>query len=135
MQFWGGGNAFGNSSYTGLAQPGGPPPQSVASAANTKLPLGKPAIAHCVMTGSAPNRSISSITVDDGGAGYLIAPFVQIINSDLDPNGAAVPSSGVGILLPAGGDPLIWNGTVCPTDPVAIWGAVTGQSFVARWCD
>ena len=135
VRFYGGGYAPGNNSYVGLAQPGAPAPNSVASAANTIEPLGKDAKAHCVMTGSVGSQSISSIVIDRGGSSYAIAPFVQIINSDLDPNGAAVPSSGVGILLPAGGSPLVYNGTVCPTDPVAIWGAVTGQTFAARWMD
>jgi hypothetical protein len=135
VRFYGGGNAYGNSSYTGLAQPGGPDPNSVASASNTIQPLGKPARAHCVMTGSAPNQSISSITIDYGGAGYVIAPYVMIRNSDLDPNGAAVPSNGVGILLTAGGGFKEYNGTMCPTEPVAIWGNTTGQAFTCRWSE
>lgn len=142
VRFYGGGNAFGNTSYAGLAQPGAPAPDSVASATTTVEPLGVPARAHCVMTGSAPSMTISSIVLDEsdgggpvGGAGYVIAPFVAILNSDLDPNGVAAPSAGVGILLPPGASPLIWNGTVCPTDPVAVWGATTGQTFACRWME
>jgi hypothetical protein len=133
VRFYGGGSAYGNSSYTGLAQPLAPPPNSVGSASNMIEPLGKGAQAVCVMTGSAPNMSIASITILRPGTGYVLAPFVEIMNGDLDPNGAAAPSVGVGILLPSGGEPLIYNGTVCPTDPVAVFGATTGQSFVARW--
>jgi len=125
VRFLGGGYA-GNTSYTGLAQPGGAAPD-----AN----VGAPAKAHCVMTGSAPNMSISSITVDYGGANYAIAPYVQILNSDLDPNGAAVPSSGVGIQLAANGGSIYYNGTACPTDPVSIWGGTSTQAFVCRWMD
>ena len=135
VRFFGGGNAFGNTSYTGLAQPGAPAPNSVASSGATVQPLGAVAIAHCVMTGSAPNLSIASITVDYGGAGYVLAPYVAIFNSDLDPNGAAVPSSGVGIYLAPGGGQIFYNGTTCPTDPVAIWGATTAQAFACRWMD
>lgn len=125
VRFLGGGYA-GNSSYTGLAQPGGAAPDTGA---------GSPAKARCIMTGSAPNMSISSIIVDYGGTGYAIAPYVQILNSDLDPNGAAVPSSGVGIQLAANGGSIYYNGTTCPTDPIAIWGATTSQAFLCRWMD
>jgi hypothetical protein len=138
VRFFGGGNAWGNTSYTGLAQPGGAPPNSVASSTKTVQPLGAGAIAHCVMTGSAPNMSIASITVDYGGAGYIIAPYVQILNSDLDPNGAAAPAVGVGILLTAGGGPgsfVKYDATVCPTDPVALYCAASGQPFTCRWMD
>jgi hypothetical protein len=134
VRFLGGGNA-GNGGYTGLAQPGGAGPNSVLSKVGATQPVGAVAIAHCVMTGSAPNQTISSIVVDYGGAGYVLAPFVLIINSDLDPNGAAIPSNGVGILLGAGGGSKEYNGTVCPTDPVAIWGPTTGQAFTFRWMD
>lgn len=131
VRFYGGGNAFGNSSYVGLAQPGAPAPNSVGSSSATVEPLGKVAIARAVLTTGA----ISSIVVDDGGAGYVIAPYVAIFNNDLDPNGAAVPSNGVGILLTPGSPPLIYNGSVCPTDPVAVFGATTGLTFACRWMD
>jgi hypothetical protein len=146
VRFFGGGNAFGNTSYTGLSQPGGPAPNSVASLAGSSQPTGVVAKAHCVMTGSAPNMSISSIVLDQsdgggehhggapiGGKGYVIAPYVAIINSDLDPNGAAVPSLGVGFLIQPGGGNLYYNGTTCPTDPVAVWGATTSQAYLCRW--
>lgn len=133
VRFFGGGDAYGNTSYTGLSQPGGPAPNSVASKDGNPEPFGAVAIAHCVMTGSAPNLSISSIVVDYGGKGYLIAPYVAILNSDLDPNGAALPASGVGFQIPAGGGNLYYNGAVCPTDPVAVWGATTAQAFLCRW--
>lgn len=134
VRFYGGGNAFGNSSYTGLAQPGGPPPNSVASSKVTIEPLGQEPKAVAVLSGAYP-ATISSITVLRGGSGFVIAPYVAILNSDLDPNGAAAPAAGVGILLQAGGPPLIYNGSVCPTDPVAVWGATTGQTYACRWLD
>jgi hypothetical protein len=128
VRFFGGGNAYGNTSFTGSSQPNFPGPNSVG-------PAGRIARARCVMTGSAPSMSISSIVVDDPGAGYVIAPYVAILNSDLDPNGAAAPADGVGIFMNASAAPLIYNGTVCPTDPVAVWGATTGQTFTCRWLD
>ena len=107
----------GSTSYLGLNQPNGPSPSH-------------PAQGHAVLTGGA----ISSIVVDDPGSGYVIAPYVQLIGSDLDPYGCAVPSATSGILVPSGGS-LEWNGTCCPTDPVAVFGATTAQSFLARMMD
>lgn len=125
VQLLGGGKA-GNASYLGLNQPGGAAPDST-------LGVGRVAKAHCVMTGSAPNQSVSSIVVDDGGAGYVIAPYVFIFDSDLDPYGCAVPSATVGFPLTAGAAPLILNGTSCFTDSVSVFGATTAQTFVCRW--
>lgn len=120
----GGGNdgVNGNSSYLGLNQPNGPSPSH-------------PARAHAVMTGSAGNLSISSIVVDDGGANYLCAPYVFIMNSDLDPYGCAVPSATVGLLVAPATGPIAWNGTTCPTDAVAVYGATTSQAYLCRWTD
>jgi hypothetical protein len=113
-----GGGSAGNSSYLGLNQPNGESPSH-------------PAKAHCVLTGDA----VSSIVVDDGGAGYVVAPFCLIYDSDLDPYGAALPSATSGILLLAQGDALVFNATCCPTDPVAVYGSTTGQPYVCRWMD
>jgi len=133
VKFWGGGNA-GNTSYLGLNQPGGEAPHNLVTA-------GAPAHGIAVMTGSAPNLSVASVTLTNGtkndplgGIGYVIAPFVQFINSDLDPYGAAVPSATVGIqLLPGAVGKLEYNGTMTPTDPVSIFGATTGQAFTCKW--
>lgn len=122
--FMGGGPAGGssgplsNKSYIGLAQPGAPAPS-------------RPAKGHAVLTGSA----VSSIVIDDPGAGYVLAPYVFIYNSDLDPAGCAAPSATSGILLSGQGDKVEWNGTCCPTDPVAIFGADTAAAYLARWMD
>lgn len=124
VRFMGGGPAGGssgplsNKSYIGLAQPGAPAPS-------------RPALGHAVLSGSV----VSSIVVDDPGAGYVLAPYVLIMNSDLDPAGCAVPSATSGILLAGQGDKLEFNGTVCPTDPVAIFGATTAQGFICRWSE
>jgi hypothetical protein len=122
--FYGGGNA-GNSSYLGNNQPGGEGP-------NTMLTPGRPAIAHCVMSGSAGNLSVSSIVVDDPGAGYVCAPFVFIQNNNLDIYGVATPSATSGRLLTAQGPPLVISGTAW-TDQIAVFGATTGQAFLCRW--
>jgi hypothetical protein len=85
------------------------------------------------MTGSAPNLSISSIVINDPGAGYAIAPYVFIMNSDLDPYGCAAPSATSGMLLSSNSAPYILNGTSCFTDAIAVFGATTGQAFLCRW--
>jgi len=125
VQFLGGGGKDGpdaNSSYVGLGQPNAASPTNYAQA-------------HCVMTGSAGNLSIGSIVVDNGGSNYIVAPYVFINGDPLDPGGYSVPAAGVGLYLPAGAAPEIWNGTICPTDAISIWGATTGQQFSCRWMD
>ena len=121
VTFFGGGKA-GNGSFLGLNQPGGEGP-------NSTLGAGRPAKARAVLTGGA----VSSFVIDDGGAGYAIAPYVFIYNSDLDPYGCAVPSVGAGLLLTANSPPLLIDGTSCHTDPIAVFGATTGQTFLCRW--
>lgn len=93
------------------------------------------ATGHCVMTGSAPNQTVSSIAIDNAGSGYLKAPYVQIYNSPLDPYGSAAPSSTSGFLLQPQGEPLIFNGTVCPTDPIAVLSPTTNAVLICRWLD
>jgi hypothetical protein len=121
VTFFGGGKA-GNGSFLGLNQPGGEGP-------NSMLGVGRPAKAHAVLTSNA----VSSIVIDDPGAGYAIAPYVFIYNSDLDPYGCAVPSVGAGLLLAANSPPLLIDGTSCHTDPIAVFGATPGQTFLCRW--
>ena len=134
IRFLGGGNALGggnvlsggsaaNSSYLGLNQPGGSSPSH-------------PARAHAVLTSGA----VTSIVIDDPGAGYAIAPFVQLINSDLAPYGAALPSVATpsGFMLQAAGtwgDRQEWNGTVCPTEAVSVISATASMPFLAKWME
>lgn len=120
VRFLGGGLAMGNTSYLGLNQPNGPSPSH-------------PATGRAVMTGSAGALSVGSIVIDDAGSGYVIAPYVQLISSDLDPYGGAVPSAGVGWEL-APGEAVTFNGTCCPTESVSIYGQDT-QTYVAKWMD
>jgi hypothetical protein len=117
IRFLGGGSA-GNPAYKGLAQPNGATPSNQATG-------------HAVLTAGA----LSSIVIDNGGSGYVTAPYVFIQNSELDPNGCAVPSATVGILLVPGGGALTFNGTCCPTDSIAVFGATTSMTFVVRWMD
>jgi hypothetical protein len=127
VRFLGGGIAQGtfasqasgpNSSYLGLNQPNGPSPANAATGI-------------AVLSGNA----LASIQITNPGAGYVIAPYVLLINSDLDPYGCAVPSNGVGMQIGASGGSTFYNGTMCPTDPVAVWGATTTQAFCCKWAD
>ena len=111
-----------NTSYLGLAQPGAPSPPN-------------PATAIAVMTGSAPNQSVASIQITNPGSGYLVAPFVFLINNDLDPNGCAIPTATTGVQLVAAGGSIWYNGTACPTDQISIFGATTGQAYTCKWMD
>lgn len=87
-----------------------------------------------VMSGSAPNKVVSSISVENGGAGYLQAPFVVLENAPGDANGVAVASAvGGAIPLLTQGSIVFWEGTVCPTDAVCIFGATTAQAFTCKF--
>jgi len=91
-----------------------------------------PASARAVLT----NGVVTSFVIDDPGLLYGYAPGVHIVGDFLDPHGAADPyynSTNSGILLGPGQPPLVFNGTSCPTTPVSIWGATTGQAFTCRW--
>ena len=89
----------------------------------------KPGSGHCLLTGG----TVSSIFVDNGGAAYKKAPYVQLINSILDPFGCADPSvgGGSGFLLGAG-QSWTFNGTFCTTDACALYG--TGSGSQAYTC-
>ena len=75
---------------------------------------------------------LDAIVLDDPGAGYAVAPMVFIYNSDLDPNGVAAPSDTDGIIITPGGS-IVFNGTCCPTDPIAIFGDTTAQAFTCKF--
>lgn len=123
VRFLGGGlapagyNQAPNSSYLGLNQPNGPAPSHIAAGL-------------AVLSGNA----VASVTITDGGSGYKIAPYVQLITSDLDPYGCAVPSATVGIQV-AAGDTIQWDNSAVPTEAISVFGATTGQTFTARWMD
>ena len=122
VHFLGGANANRNSqpTYTLAGLPDYPAPSSVASA-------------HCVMTGSAPNMTISSIVIDNGGSGYAYPPFVYLRNRSLDPYGASIPSATNGILLAASGGSYTSNGSVCTTDQIAIFCASSSKAYTVKF--
>ena len=115
LLFLGGGNINDPTMSTGATMPDWP---SVNS----------PAQARAVLTAGA----ISSVLLDNGGSGYLAAPYVFIQADRRDPTGVGIPSATVGIPIAAGGAYYV-NGTACPTSAIAIWGATTGQAFTCKW--
>lgn len=108
--------------YVGSTQPNTPAPQN-------------PATAHAVMSGSAGALTIASITVDNPGSGYDIAPYVLIVNNVMDPNGAATVTASTGLVLPASMTaPLKFDATCCPTEPISVIGTAADR-LICRWMD
>ena len=129
---WGGGSE-GNSTFIGCGAPMYGPPGSTAGAQPIALgSLGTPATAHAVVSS---NGTLTSIAVDMPGSGYVCAPHVQLLNNTNDPNGCASPyvnSVGVGRVVTSA-NPLYYNGTACPTSPVAVYCATSGAQFFVKW--
>lgn len=81
-----------------------------------------------VMTGSAPNQTIASVTVQDGGAGYIAAPFVYFQPDPRDPYGCFAPSATAGTILAPYGS-RTWESTAVCACAVSVYGGTNGQSF------
>lgn len=92
-----------------------------------------PAKAHCLMAGSAPNQTLSSVVIDNPGSGYAIAPYVFIHNDNNDPQGCAIPSATSGLLIKANGGSYSNNGLVCTTDAIAVYCVTTGKAFTFKY--
>lgn len=124
-----GGGDGGNSSFLGVGEPGYPAPgdAGMSAARFTDMSGQRPAKAHAVLTADA----VTSIVIEDPGAGYVIAPYVFITNDPLDPYGVAIPSATSGIPIPANTS-LIFDRAV-PTDPVSIVAASTNHAFACKW--
>ncbi len=121
--FYGGGNTgnnLNNPNFLSAGLPDYPAPVNMASG-------------HCVMTGSAGNLSVASITIDNPGSGYAIAPLIYLQNDPLDPSGVATPSATSGYALLANGGSLTFNGSVCPTDQISVFCATTGKAYTAKF--
>ncbi len=90
-----------------------------------------PAQASAVLTGGA----VSSFTIANGGAGYVNAPYVFIQNNQLDPFGCADPSqnSGSGYQIPINGGSIVFEGTFCPTDSIAVFCTTVGAQYTCMW--
>lgn len=96
------------------------------------LCVNNPATAHCVMTGTAPNMSISSIVIDNPGSGYDFPPYIQITNDPLDFFGVAAAVANAGIGLVAGGGTLLLD-TFVPIDQISVYCATTGAAYTCKY--
>ena len=119
VMFLGGGNANDPMMSTGATMPGWPAPFS-------------PAQGRAVLSGGTTG-SITSITIDNGGSGYLAPPYVLIEADRRDDTGVGVASLTQGIPVLGGGGSYYINGTACPTSAISVYGATTGQVYVCKW--
>lgn len=116
---YGGGPVEKNLSSKGAGLPDWPAPSRVA-----------------ILTPVIVGGKIDSITINDGGAGYLAAPYISIQNNTHDGNGCADPfynSVLSGINLPPSAPPLIFAAGMCPTDAVAVYGDTAAAAFTCRY--
>lgn len=118
IEFFGGGNDGWNVNNPTMLVPGQPGSMAPKN----------PASARAVLTGGV----VTSVVIDDGGANYNQPPYVFFSNSINDPFGCASPSATVGIQILPGGS-LSFNGVACPTDPMAVFCATTGKTFVCKF--
>lgn len=135
VHIMGGGNEgnttfIGATASNGYGNPGRPGPGVQPQAWN---PSGREAVAHAVLSGGAVN----SIVVDDGGSGYICAPYVLLLNNRNDPNGCATPfpSSVATGRIVTSSNPLVYNGTDCTTSPIAVYCSTSGAVFLVKWMD
>lgn len=118
-------NQVGGGGLSGVGLPG------YAAPSNWQNAGGRPAVAHCVLTSGV----VTSIVIDDPGAGYAVAPFMAIRNAYGDGYGCADPDYGSvnsGQIIGPNGSNYV-NGTVCPTDQISVWCATTGAPFMFMW--
>lgn len=111
VKFFGGGyppnGVAAGTEGVGWAAIGAPPPTT------SNLPAAK-----AVLSGGA----VASITVLNGGSGFVTAPLVYLENDPRDPVGAAIPTSTVGILIKAGSAPFIMSAEFCTNAQVSLIG-------------
>jgi hypothetical protein len=118
IRFMGGAADPGNGRFLGIGYPGHPAPS-------------RPARAHAVLVGGV----VTSIVVDDGGAGYSsIPPYVHLANDPQDPFGCASPygaGAGAGYQL-APGSTWYEAFSVVATETVAVWSATVSATYACR---
>ncbi|MDE2096648.1 MAG: hypothetical protein KGL39_05320 [Patescibacteria group bacterium] len=126
VRFAGGGRA-GNTSYLGLNQPGGEGPNSAIRSGQIATAIAT------IGAGSGPGLTVTAITLTNPGSGYVIAPYVFISNSDLDPYGCAIPSATQGVFIAPSGGSIYFNGTSCPTDSISVFCGTAASAFSCKW--
>jgi len=92
---------------------------------------GRPALAHTVLTAGV----ITSIVIDDPGAGYAFAPYVDIRNADSDRYGCFDPFYGgtaQGFLI-AAGQSYFENGTQQSVEQISVFSTTVGAQYKFAW--
>ena len=135
VQFLGGGT-LGTGDAIGVGAPGFPAPGDVINPVGQPgaFPIGqqsvipgKPAQGRAILSGGA----VSSITIDNGGSSYSVAPYVLFTNDPRDPVGCAVPSTSSGILVVPNGS-YVLETTYLGGMAVSIFGSTTAQRFTVK---
>ena len=122
VEFLGGGDSAANPNYLGAGLPGVQAPSNVATGI-------------AVLGSGGTAGTVASITIVNGGAKYVEAPYVFIRNAENDPYGCAKPSATSGILLNANGGSYYQNGTAQTTDPMALFCGTTSSPYVFQFMD
>jgi hypothetical protein len=136
IEFHGGGLAIGfntnlSTNFVSVGLAGYPSPHGQIPSAAVGV-MARPAKAHAVLTGGV----VTSIVIDDGGAGYTVAPFVFVRDDLQDPSGCADPffnSSASGIYVAPAGGSFKMDATSATTDPMAVYSSTASAPFVCRW--
>lgn len=120
----------GPSGWTGRGLIGSASPSGFNLTGATAI-TNRPAAGTAVLSGG----TVASITIIDGGAGYVNPPEIILTNHPDDPFGCADPSvgSGSGILLGGSGGFYYINGSALWTDAVAIYCATTTSKFTVEY--
>lgn len=125
VQFLGGGGIGWN--YSDGRNVGSTAPQSISP---NNFATGVAVLASASPLGGS---KVNSITVLNGGAKYLQAPYVFIANNFNDPMGCGTASATSGVSLAAVTGSWTQNGTMCSTDPISIYCATSGAPFTCYW--
>ena len=74
---------------------------------------------------------MTSVTITDGGAGYVTAPYVYMTNDPRDPIGSAKPSATSGIPLTSNGI-FVMESSYITNLQLSVYGASTAQAFSVK---
>lgn len=84
-----------------------------------------------VAVANLSGNAVNTITVQNGGSGYLVAPYVYLEQDPRDPFGCTNPSATSGIQINAGGS-YIMDASTVTTDPIAVFCATISKAFTCK---